>query len=82
MSISREQALAVFHQRYPPGTVHWVEITDTLPANCNVYIRPIDCWFVLFSLEEFISRLQSSRLVAISKQTGEVVYDGDAGDEG
>jgi hypothetical protein len=48
MSISREQALAVFHQRYPRETLYWVEITDTLPANCNVYMRPTNCWFVLF----------------------------------
>ena len=40
MSISRNEALAVFHQRYPPGTVHWVETSDTLPAGCTVYNLP------------------------------------------
>jgi hypothetical protein len=74
--------MAVFHERYPRETLHWVEITDTLPDNCAVYNRPADCWFVLFLPNEFRWRLISSRLVAISKSTREIVYDGDAGDEG
>jgi hypothetical protein len=82
MSVSREQALAVFHERYPRGTVHWIEITDTLPDRCAVYNRPADCWFVLFSEERLITRLCSSRLVAVSKSTGEIVYDDRANDEG
>jgi hypothetical protein len=82
MSISREQALAVFHQHYPQGTAHRATITETLPANCAIYNRPRNCWFVLFSEDEFPWRLQSSRLVAISKSNGEIVYDGDANDEG
>jgi hypothetical protein len=79
MSISRDQALTVFHRRYPPELVYRVHITDALPDNCAVYNRPTNCWFLLFSGEEIITRLQSSRLVAISKSTGEIVYDGDAG---
>jgi hypothetical protein len=74
--------MAVFHERYPRETLHWVEITDTLPDNCAVYNRPADCWFVPFLPNEFRWRLISSRLVAISKSTREIVYDGDAGDEG
>jgi hypothetical protein len=38
MSISREEALAVFHQRYPQLSVNSVKITDTLPNNCAVYV--------------------------------------------
>lgn len=82
MSISRDEALTVFHRRYPSATVNVFRITDTLPDNCAVYNRPTDCWFVLFSNEQIITRLQSSRLVAVSKDTGEIVYDGDANDEG
>jgi hypothetical protein len=37
---------------------------------------------MLFSDEEIITRVQSSRLVAVSKNTGEIIYDGDANDEG
>ena len=82
MSISREQALEVFHRRYPPPTVDVFRITDTLPDNCAVYMPPTDCWFILFSENPFPMRLQSSRLVAISKSTGEIGDDGLANDEG
>jgi hypothetical protein len=80
MSISRDQALTVFHRRYRRELVYRVHITDTLPDNCAVYNRPTNCWFLLFSDEEFAARLQSSRLVAVSKNTGEIIYDGDAND--
>jgi hypothetical protein len=30
------------------GDTPLVETTDALPANCNVYMRPTNCWFVLF----------------------------------
>jgi hypothetical protein len=81
VSISRQQALAVFHKRYPPSTVHHVEITDKLPSRCGIYNPPRACWFVLFA-EQDTARLESSRLVAVSKSTGEIVYDGSSNDEG
>ena len=76
--ISRDQGLTVFHRRYPRELVYRVHITDILPDNCAVYNRPTDCWFVLFSDKEIITHLQSSRLVAVSKNTGEIIYDGRA----
>jgi hypothetical protein len=76
--ISRDQALTVFHRLYPRELVYRVHITDILPDNCAVYNRPTDCWFVLFSDEEIITHLQSSQLVAVSKNTGEIIYDGRA----
>jgi hypothetical protein len=82
MSIKRDEALALFHERYPPATVGAFRITDTLPDNCAVYNPPTNCWFILFSENPFPMRLQSSRLVAISKSTGEIVCDGSANDEG
>jgi hypothetical protein len=80
MSISRDQALTVFHRRYPRELVYRVHITDTLPDNCAACDRATNCWFLLFSDDEIITRLQSSRLVALSKHTGEIIYDGDAND--
>jgi hypothetical protein len=83
MSISREQALEVFHERHPSTIIRSFEITDALPKGCSIYNCPKDCWFV-----RFLTRyddpcvLRSSRLVAISKSNGEIVYDGDANDEG
>jgi hypothetical protein len=56
---------------------------DGLPRACSVYNCPKDCWFVRFLTiydEPYV--LQSNRLVAISKGTGEIVYDGRANDEG
>jgi hypothetical protein len=82
MSISRDEGLAVFHQQYPPATVDVFTITDTLPGNCVVYNPPTNCWFILFLENPLRMRLQSSQVVAISKSTGEIVYDGSANDEG
>ena len=83
MNVSKEQALAIFHQRHPAQIIRWFEITDTLPERSSIHNCPKDCWFVCFFTiydDPFI--LQSSRLVAVSKATGEIVYDGDANDEG
>jgi hypothetical protein len=81
--ISREQALTAFHQRYPQAIVRWFEVTDTLPDGCDLYSGPTNCWFVRFFLTyDDPSILQSSRLVAVSKSTSEIVYDDSANDEG
>ena len=83
MNISREQALEVFHKRYPRGTVNVFSVTQTVPDRCAVYMPPPrNCWFILFLEEPFPMRLQSSRIVVISKDTGEIVEDGVANDEG
>ena len=59
-------------------------IADSLPSNCHIYGLPKeDCWYVLCSDHPSqFHMICSSRLVAISKATGEVVYDGAANDEG
>ncbi|PYL25436.1 MAG: hypothetical protein DMF37_04905 [Verrucomicrobia bacterium] len=73
MSVSKEQALGVFHQRHASAIVRWFEIADSLT----------NCWFVRFStIYDNPCILQPSRLVAVSKSTGEIVYDGSATDEG
>jgi hypothetical protein len=59
-------------------------ITDSLPVNCSSYGLPKqDCWYVFCSShpgQPYI--ICSSRLIAISKESGEVIYDGSANDEG
>jgi hypothetical protein len=83
MSISREQALAVFHKRHPSQIIRDFEIMDTLPERPCIYNCPKDCWFVrFFTVYDDPCLLQSSRLVAVSKTTGETVFDGSANDEG
>ena len=82
MSISKEQALAVFHQHHPSQIIRSLEITDGLPSGCSIYDCPKDCWFVRFlTIYDDVFILQPSRLVAVSKTTGEIVYDGRANDE-
>ena len=83
MSINREQALSLFHQRHPSQIIRWFEITDALPSGCSIYNCPKECWFVrFFTIYDDPFILQSSRLVIISKSTGEIVDDGLANDEG
>lgn len=83
MSISREQALAVFHERHPAQIIRWFEIADSLPDRCAVYACPKDCWFVRFlTVYDEPFTLRPSRLVAVSKTTSEIVFDGSANDEG
>lgn len=83
MSISKEQALAVFHQRHPSQIIRWFEITESLPEGCSIYACPKDCWFVrFFTIYDDPCILQSSRLVAVSNSTGQIVYDDRANDEG
>jgi hypothetical protein len=43
-----------------------------------------DCWHITVPWNDGKNKmmLRSSRIIIISKETGKVVYDGDAGDEG
>jgi hypothetical protein len=83
MNVSKDQALAIFHQRHPVQIIRWFEITDTLPERSSIYNCPKGCWFVrFFTIYDGPFTLQSSRLVAVSKATGEIVYDDRANDEG
>ena len=40
------------------------------------------CWYVLGAWDDRQHVLRSSRLVVISRVTGAILFDGDAGDEG
>ena len=89
LDISREQALAVFHERYRPSLVRCFEITDTLPdpPDTPPEHRDFDdsfgeCWFVHFALTYDDPSIWDERLVAISKSTGQIVYDNSASNEG
>ena len=75
--ISREQALAVFHERYRPSLVRSFEITDTLPDASYTEDGLTNCWFVQFVLtyDDMSVSQPDPRLVAVSKSTGGIVYD-------
>jgi hypothetical protein len=63
MKYRREQVFEIFHERYRPTLVRWFKVTDTLPDAWDLHDVPKNCWFV------------QPRLVAVSKRTGEIVYD-------
>ncbi len=59
-----------------------IEIYDKQPPGTWIYNAPKDpCWYAIV-LEDFPIMLDSSRILCISRETGEILYDGSAGDEG
>ena len=54
------------------------------PENFTIYaiIPDEPCWYVCTSWDDNPPILRSSRLIVISRLTGQVFYDGSAGDEG
>jgi hypothetical protein len=81
--IHGEQAHAIFHGRYRPSLVRSFKITDTLPEDyCHVrgdrdffYRSYPNCWFVQFSLTRDDSSIVNGRLLVISKNTAQILYD-------
>lgn len=59
-------------------------VTDEPPENCRAYGLPgQDCWFLTCpSHRSPGTMICSSRIIAVSKTTGEVVYDASSNDEG
>ena len=60
---------------------------DGLPDNCNPYIRatikePFWCIYAPWKDGLDGTMLRSSRILLVSKRTGEILFDGSAGDEG
>jgi len=56
------------------------------PSNCHIYGMPKEpCWFIYVPWGDECggtTMLRSSRVILVSKQTGKVLYDGSAGNEG
>ncbi len=54
------------------------------PKGCRIYnLNPVEpCWYVLGDWDDNLTVLRSSRLVVISRMTGAIIYNGEAGDEG
>ncbi|SIR04120.1 hypothetical protein SAMN05920897_12811 [Alkalispirochaeta americana] len=82
--IGRTAALAIARQRCASEPDLFC-IYRRLPANVHIYRQPEEpCWFISAPWNDGSDGLilRSSRLLLISKQTGEVLYDGSANDEG
>jgi hypothetical protein len=88
MRIDRHDALRIFHDKYRAPSLEIYEVGESGPESCMLRregrsIGPIpgNCWFVRFSLG-LQGIIRPSRLVCIAKSDGEIVFDGDASDEG
>jgi hypothetical protein len=84
-AITQQVALEIFQeyieQKKPTATIY--RITETLPAGCRAYGPPQeDCWYIFYALNRPIGMICSSDLIAVSKKTGKVIYEGSANDEG
>ena len=81
--IYREQALAIFHNRYRLSLVRSFKIRDTLPEDyCHVrgdrvffYSSYPNCWFVQFALTYDDRSIVNGRLLVISKSTAQILFD-------
>ncbi len=82
--VSKKPAIKIFLD-YLSGDVHIYGITDVVPYRDRLWDFPdgIDCWCAIYrhGLSPFGS-IKSSSLVAISKDTGEIIYQGSCNDEG
>ena len=82
-NISKEQALEIFRAHIATDKPQLHSITDSAP-NVNVYGLPLEkCWHILCSYHPHCpTMIASSRLICISKNTGRILFDGSANDEG
>ena len=83
LPIYGELALAIFHSRYRPSLVRSFKIRDTLPENFShvrgnrdfFYRSYPNCYFVRFALTSDDPRIVNGRLLIISKNTAQILYD-------
>jgi hypothetical protein len=82
-SISRDQAKRIAAKAcvLPLGSM---KVFDTPPDSWQLYRLEGGeaCWYVVVPFDSKDMMLQSSRVVVISRKTGNVLYIGSAGDEG
>ena len=84
MSLSRNEALHIFNERYRSPTLEILAVGDTDvkgPERDPIFRWAPNAWYIRFSLDDS-PMLLPSRLVCISKADGQILFDGDASDEG
>lgn len=81
--ISKEAAIKIFLD-YLDGDVHIYSISDVVPYRDRLWNFPdgIDCWCITFTRDIVSFVIRSSQLIAISKDTGDIIFDGSCNDEG
>lgn len=84
MRLSQTEALRMFNERYrsPELTIYAVGDTDVKgPERDSIFGTMPNAWHVRFSLDN-APMIRPSRLVCVSKADGQILFDGDACDEG
>jgi hypothetical protein len=82
--VSRREAAAIACRHIAPP-LDAVRVVDGKPENARIYSPPVEpCWYVHAPWGDGKDghMLRSSRLMAVSKTSGRVLYDGSACDEG
>ncbi len=80
--IGKDEALRIAQKQCAPP-IESFEIYELKPENWNIYVAPAvseECWYT--QAPSMGAGPQISRAIIISKENGEVVYDGSANDEG
>ena len=80
--INKEKALEIATKQVLRVTPSIYKITDSLPSNCAIWGSPKNCWYVFYSYNLNPNVIESSSVMCISKETGEILYNGSANDEG
>ncbi|MFH1799415.1 MAG: PepSY domain-containing protein [Candidatus Omnitrophota bacterium] len=84
--ISKEEAIEIARKKHGTG-FQFSSITHGVPANFSIYgsfpQNPDDVWRIQGGSSQQPVRLGlfSSHAIVISKESGEILYDGGAGDE-
>jgi hypothetical protein len=85
MSLSQTEALRIFNERCRTPTLKILAVGDTDlkgPERDPIFGFVPDAWYIRFYLEDRPTMIRPSRLVCISKADAQILFDGDAGDEG
>jgi len=85
VSFSQLEALRIFSERYRSPTLKILAAGDTDVKGTerdSIFGFVPNAWYIRFYLEDRPTMIRPSRLVCISKADGQILFDGDAGDEG
>ena len=73
MSISRNEALRRFDQRYRSSELRIHDVSESQPK--DFYSADVNAWFIRFSIDPFPC-VRPSRILCVSKSDGKILYDG------
>jgi len=83
--VGRKRAVGIAWKAAASDTPEAYSVHRKRPANINVYNLPAEpSWFIFMPWGDGKDEtmLRSSRLILVSKTTGDILFDGSANDEG